>query len=258
MNLIKKSFIYLLQKTGALSALSCRLTKLTGKSSFNIHPKHLVKTRKPWFLKYIDKKDMVLDVGCGNGEHSFKIARVCKEVTAFDIEESKLQEAKRKQKQRKIKNIKFLKIDANKKLPFKRDSFDLILCQDVLEHVRDYKKTTKEVLRVLRNRGLFLVTLPNKETSWKRLKKQAGQFWFADKGHIREWSLKEIDNFGKEFNLKLLDKRAVVYDTPLIGFIDLIGGISLSLYQRLLAWKKKKALESPEESTGFSLVLRKR
>lgn len=256
MNPLKKLIIIFLKKSEDLSALACRLTKITGKSKFLIHPKHLIKVGRPWYTKYINKEDLILDVGCGNGERSLEMSKIAKEVVAFDIDEKSLREAKKKQQQR-VKNLKFLKIDANKKLPFKDNLFDLVLCQDVLEHVKDYRKTTREVIRVLKKRGLFLLTLPNKETSWKRLKKAAGQFWFSDRGHVKEWDLKEIENFPKETCLQLIKKEPVVYDTPLTGFIDLLGGISLSSYKRLVVWKRKKALRNPEESTGFSLVLKK-
>lgn len=257
MNLLKRLIVIFLKKTEDLSSLSCHLTKITGKSDFPLHPKHLVK-KNYWYLRWLKKKDRVLDVGCGNGEHSLNLVKVCKEVVAFDIEEKTLEQARKKQKQKRIKNIKFLKIDANKKLPFKENVFDVVLAHDVLEHLSNYEKATREIIRVLKKNGLFLLTLPNKETSWKKLKKEADQFWFSDKGHFKEWSLKEIDNFPEEFGLELVNKRPIVYDTPLIGFIDLLGGVSLRFYQRLLTWKSKKAQEVPKESTGFRLVLKKR
>lgn len=256
MNFIKRLLIIFLKKSEDLSAFSCHLTKLTGKSKFPLHPKHLVK-KNFWYLKWLKKQDRVLDVGCGNGEQSLKIAKACKEVIAFDIDEEILVQSRKKQQELKIKNIKFLKIDANKELPFKNNSFDVVLAHDVLEHLKNHRKTTKEIIRVLKKPGLFLLALPNKETSWKKLKKQAGLFAFSDRGHLREWSLKEIDNFSKEFNLELVRKEPIVYDTPLTGFIDLIGGINLSLYQKLLTWKKNQVKENPRESTGFSLVLRR-
>ena len=50
----------------------------------------------------------------------------------------------------------------------------------------------------------------------------------------------------------------VVLDTPWAGVIDAVGGVSLSLYDRLSRWKREAALRRPEESTGFRVVARKR
>lgn len=257
MNCFKKIIITLLAKTESLSAIACRLTKLTGKSNYNVHPKHLVGKNFFWYLPYLKKNYLVLDAGCGNAEHSFKLAKKSRQVIAFDIDKKLLGQAKKKIKDDKIKNIQLLNINANEKLPFKDNYFDLILCHDLLEHLKNYKKSLKEFIRVLKNNGFLLLTLPNKETTWKKLKKAAGLFYFSDKGHVKEWNLKEINNFSKKLPLKVIKKEPIVYDTPLTGFIDLLGGINLFLYTKVLNWKRKKALEKPQESTGFSLVLKK-
>ena len=46
------------------------------------------------------------------------------------------------------------------RLTFGDDSFDVILCFDVLEHVPDYKKALHEIRRVLSDGGHLLLTLP--------------------------------------------------------------------------------------------------
>lgn len=45
-------------------------------------------------------------------------------------------------------------------LPFPDDSFDAVLCYDVLEHVADPEKTLAEVYRVLKPGGVFLTVFP--------------------------------------------------------------------------------------------------
>jgi len=72
--------VWLVKKSKALSAVAMRMVKLTGKSKYAIHPKHLIKIENPWYLKHIDKSDHVLDLGCNNGQHSLKVARKCKKV----------------------------------------------------------------------------------------------------------------------------------------------------------------------------------
>ena len=48
----------------------------------------------------------------------------------------------------------------------------------------------------------------------------------------------------------------VVYDTPLAGLIDVVGGLALAPYARLVRWKRAAALRHPEESIGFRIVAR--
>jgi 2-polyprenyl-6-hydroxyphenyl methylase/3-demethylubiquinone-9 3-methyltransferase len=40
-------------------------------------------------------------------------------------------------------------------IPFEADSFDVVVCCDVLEHVDDLEKTIREVARVLKSGGMF-------------------------------------------------------------------------------------------------------
>lgn len=46
------------------------------------------------------------------------------------------------------------------KLTFSNKSFDLVITEDVFEHVRDYEKGFKEVLRVLKKGGYHIFTVP--------------------------------------------------------------------------------------------------
>jgi 2-polyprenyl-6-hydroxyphenyl methylase/3-demethylubiquinone-9 3-methyltransferase len=48
------------------------------------------------------------------------------------------------------------KIGTGEELPFENNSFDVVLCCDVLEHVRDLPKVISEISRVLKNRGIFI------------------------------------------------------------------------------------------------------
>lgn len=45
-------------------------------------------------------------------------------------------------------------------LCFKNDFFDLIICNHVLEHVKDLKKALKEIYRVLNKNGLAILQVP--------------------------------------------------------------------------------------------------
>lgn len=46
-------------------------------------------------------------------------------------------------------------------LPFADASFDLVTCTEVIEHLEHYRETMREVYRVLRPQGGFVVTTPN-------------------------------------------------------------------------------------------------
>jgi ubiquinone/menaquinone biosynthesis C-methylase UbiE len=46
-------------------------------------------------------------------------------------------------------------------LPLRKNSFDFIICQDVLEHVPDHPKLVFEISRILKSGGVAVITTPN-------------------------------------------------------------------------------------------------
>jgi ubiquinone/menaquinone biosynthesis C-methylase UbiE len=51
---------------------------------------------------------------------------------------------------------------AAENLPFRNNVFDYVICSEVLEHVNDKRKTLSEAYRVLKQKGLFLLTTPRR------------------------------------------------------------------------------------------------
>lgn len=246
-------FVWLLKKSKNLSALSCRLTQLTGKSKYPIHPKHLIRIEKPWYLRDVKISDIVLDLGCGNGQHSLKVAEKCRKVIGIDCNNLQLEIANKTANDRKIKNTRFVNYSLEKGLVFKDNSFDKVLCLDVLEHLNNRKQFLLEVKRVLRPKGIAFIAAPNKNTSWKQLQNKVSLNFYSDPDHKIEYSLTEIKKVLFQVSFKILDLKPIVYDTPWAGFIDLIGGFSLRLYKRLSQWKKNKIKNSLKESIGFRI-----
>jgi ubiquinone/menaquinone biosynthesis C-methylase UbiE len=97
----------------------------------------------------------VLEIGCGTGNGSKLIKKYFnpKKITSIDLDEKMIKIANKKNKDR---IIKFQQADAEK-LPFKNHEFDAVFEFTVLHHVTDWEKALKEIFRVLKPGGYFVI-----------------------------------------------------------------------------------------------------
>lgn len=257
MKIIKKILVLCLKQLDLGSALAVRLTKLTGKSKVPVHPKHFL-TQKPWFTKFINTKDVVLDLGSGNGQNTIKAAKFAKRVTAREIDPGLIDQAKASASMAKINNVTWETADLEKKFKFKNETFDKVLFLDVLEHLRSRDQILSEVRRVLKPSGILCLGVPNSQTSWKRLQRSAGVCSFSDPEHKIEFSEKSIKRLLKKHNFGIIDFGYGKYDTPFRGLFDIVGGFSLTLYRKISDWRTKKVKTESDEASGFEIVARKK
>ena len=96
----------------------------------------------------------VLEVGCGGGILTEEIAKMGFITTGIDPSKQSLNIAVKHAKESNLK-IKYVK-GTGENLPFQNNSFDVVFCCDVLEHVRDLPKVISEISRVMKNGGLFI------------------------------------------------------------------------------------------------------
>jgi SAM-dependent methyltransferase len=238
--------------------LAIRLTKWTGKSREYVHPKHLLGDSEDnyWYLAYVEPGADVLDVGCGNGMHSLKVARRCRRVAGVDGDLGSLGVARRTGLARGQANAAFFAANLEDGLPVRSARFDTVICLDLLEHVHKRDLILTEIRRALRAGGALLLAVPNRATSWKRRLERAGLFAYSDPDHKIEYTREELEEELERNGFRVVQVHPTVYDTPLIGAIDLVGGLSLGLYRRLTDLRRRLARRYPEENAGFFVVCR--
>lgn len=236
------------------SALSCRLVQWTGKHHLPIHPHHLVQAEELWFLKHLRKADVVLDIGCHNGQHTLKAARRAHSVSGLDYDERFLAHARLTAKREGVKNVSFQFGSAEKAFPFPDKHFDVVLFLDVLEHLNQRQVSLKEVGRVIKPSGRLFVSVPKRDTTWKTIQARYGMFYFSDPDHKIEYSRNEITRELAKADFTIVSCDPIVFDTWAGGLIDIVGGINLGWYKKTQAWRRQKAIKNPDESIGFYIV----
>lgn len=104
-------------------------------------------------------KDLVcLDIGCSVGTITRTLAPHFKKIIGADIDESGIKEACRKNN---LPNLVF-KLEDVLNLSFKDNYFDVVICNNVYEHVLDPIKMMSEINRVLKEGGICYFAATNK------------------------------------------------------------------------------------------------
>ncbi|OYV62953.1 MAG: hypothetical protein B7X03_03670 [Parcubacteria group bacterium 21-58-10] len=134
-------------------------------------------TQYEGILQYVQPGMKVLDAGCGDGVLSVQMANKGAIVTGCDFSEPNIAAAKKYVSQQKIANVEFLVGDAEN-LPFSDNSFDLVVSSHVLEHLPDFDKGLREIMRVTKKRAIIAIPTVLNLCSFV----QVGRGWFWLKG----------------------------------------------------------------------------
>lgn len=109
---------------------------------------HLVR-----FVAALPEAEHALDLGCGDGRLTAKLRAGA--VTAADVSEVALRRA-----ERRVPEAEIARVEPDAPLPFVDGEFELVVCVETIEHVRDVQLFLSEIRRVLRPGGGLALTTP--------------------------------------------------------------------------------------------------
>ena len=195
--------------------------------------------------------DLMLDIGCGFGRHSYEALRRGATVVASDYSLPELVEV----------DAMVVAMDEGDELPhgsvsasgnsdvatlpFADDSFDHIIASEVLEHIDDDRAALGELVRVLRPGGRLAATVP--ATLPEKLCWKISDEYHAPKaasGHVRIYERNELAERMQAAGLLVTDQhRAHSLHSPYwwlrcaVGVNRDVGEHKLTeLYNRFLTW----------------------
>lgn len=114
----------------------------------------------------VKEGQIALDAGCGYGRHSTEFISRGARVVSMDLDMESLRRTRfsieeTKKVNRKASMAGYLTpVGDALNLPFKENTFDRIICSEVMEHVNDDFKACSELARVLKKDGLIAITVP--------------------------------------------------------------------------------------------------
>jgi len=137
------------------------------------------------------KNKIALDVGCGEGEQTKWLENKGYRVVSID-------------KYKFYPQCQLVDIDQG--LPFNDNTFDLIWCSEVIEHLINPQNAIKEFLRVTRPDGVLILTTPN------------SYFWLMEILYLFGLKPKKIQNPGHKHFFRLKDIKQLFPKAKIFGF----------------------------------------
>lgn len=198
------------------------------------------------FAAYVKPDSVVLDVGCGNGEHYGRdLATITPEYYGVDVSDVAVAAAQENGIRARQHNLQL-------PLPFPDQMFDLIICLEVLEHLFAPDFVLAEMGRVLQPGGHIILSVPNIAHFSNRIRAVLGGFspggtpetssrrQWADP-HIRFFTVRSIKAFVAEQNLRL-----VQFQGENVALFNTVPVLS-ALAARVVGWERLKAWSRPFE-----------
>jgi len=191
--------------------------------------------------------DRILDAGCGSGRHlSEAFRRKGVHVIGIDMNVGDLTQARN--------TLRIMETEGESgqgrwgtyaaditDLPFRDQSFDFVICSEVLEHIPEDHKAVSEIIRVLKDGHFMAVSVPRyfpESVCWALSRDYRNE----PGGHIRIYKKQQLTALLESHGLHCLgEDRAHALHSPYWWLKCLVGHKNddhrlVRLYHKLLVW----------------------
>ena len=118
---------------------------------------NIIKILQNYLGKNNLRTKLALDVGASSGIIDSEISKNVKKIIGIDIDKGAIKHAKNKFRRKNL----FFKYGDALNLKFKENTFDIVICTHVYEHVEDPEKLFQEISRVLKPNGICYLAAVN-------------------------------------------------------------------------------------------------
>ena len=189
----------------------------------------------------------ILDMGCGNGRHvsaayQFKDVTVVGADLCFDDLKKAEERLDYHDELGAHGGGNWGLLTANiLDLPFPDDSFDLVICSEVMEHIPDHESAIKELIRVLKPDNHLVISVPRyfpEKICWML----SDDYFNANQGHVRIYRKKQLIEMAKNAGVRHWGTSlAHSLHAPYWWLKCFVGptredSFAVNLYHRFLTW----------------------
>lgn len=187
----------------------------------------------------------LLDVGAAQGDLAHMLTQRGYVVTAIEGDPGLAAMARGKCREVVV-------ADLDRPLPNLQCPFDVVVCADVLEHLKNPLVALLEITRLLKPDGSIIISVPNIAHLWVRLQMCFGRFEYTERGildatHVRFFTLASFRRLLGEAGLEILELTATPVPLPLVvreryhgRLLALVHTVNAALAQ---AWKTMLAYQ---------------
>jgi 2-polyprenyl-3-methyl-5-hydroxy-6-metoxy-1,4-benzoquinol methylase len=167
-------------------------------------------------LREVPRGSSVLDVGCATGYLAEPLkARGCR-VWGLDRDADAVSTAAASYEEAHVVDL-----DASDALPVPEGAFDVVICADVIEHLRDPERGLRLVRRYLASNGRLILSVPNVANFSVRFPLALGRFEYRQSGildrtHTRLFTFRTATELVESCDLVVLRE---------LGASDRFGGL---------------------------------
>lgn len=174
--------------------------------------------------EHVKTCDRLLDVGCWDGIRTVELRSACgaQQLCGIEVVESQAQVAERRGIAVERCNLE------TAEFPWDDNFFDVVVCNQVLEHLKDIFGVVDEIARVLKPGGVFVASVPNLASLHSRI-----MLWLGLQPsmirvfgpHVRSFTYGEFLQFlSRGGTFQLVKGRGVgFYPLPATGLGNFIG-----------------------------------
>jgi SAM-dependent methyltransferase len=164
--------------------------------------------------KYTKPGDLALDLGCGDGRNLPKLLDAGLRAIGTDYSILRLGRAA---EGRVGTTYDFLFMADAKNLPIPAGSFDVVYCDQVLEHIPDPGAVLRSIRRILRPSGTLILGVPNEGSWYFQFKFRLKPGLRANTDHISFFTRDSLQKLLVESGLEARESVGVTWGLPASG-----------------------------------------
>jgi 2-polyprenyl-3-methyl-5-hydroxy-6-metoxy-1,4-benzoquinol methylase len=166
----------------------------------------------------------IMDFGCGPGDKTAVLAALGYQCSGYDTLEDDwhtIPENRAKiLKFHEEMGMDFRLATIGEPFPWPANTFDLVMNNDVIEHIHDSPRSLfNGLVNMIKEGGYFLVSVPNAVNIRKRIDVARGRtnyqqfgfyYWHPDpwRGHIREYTKGDLQELAQNLGLKIIELKS--------------------------------------------------